>query len=80
MTDTFYPGWQATIDAKTEAIIVPANYIFRAVYVPRGSHKIVLEYWPKHFTLAIVVAVIALLGCCALAIYPAKERGYLIDS
>jgi hypothetical protein len=80
LTDTFYPGWKATIDGKTEAIIVPANYIFRAIYVPKGLHKIVFQYWPKHFTLSIAVALITLLGCCILAIYPGIERGRLKNS
>jgi hypothetical protein len=75
MTDTFYPGWQATIDGKTEASIVPANYIFRAIFVPEGLHEIVFQYWPKHFTLTIVIALITLLGCCILAFFHRKERG-----
>ena len=80
MTDTFYPGWKATIDGKAELTIVPANYIFRAIYVPKGLHNIVFQYWPKHLTLSIAVALITLLGCCILTIYPGKERAYLKKS
>ena len=68
LTDTFYPGWKATIDGKTEADILVANYIFRAIRVPKGAREIVFEYWPTYFTVTIIVALITLLGCCILAI------------
>ena len=76
MTDTFYPGWQATIDGKTEASIVPANYLFRAILVPKGLHEIVFQYWPKNFTLTIVISLITLMGCCILAFFHRREHGY----
>ena len=76
LTDAFYPGWKATIDGKTEANILVANYIFRAIHVPKGTHEIVFEYWPTYFSVSIIVALITLLGCCILAIitrgHPAK--------
>jgi hypothetical protein len=68
LTDTFYPGWKATIDGKTRVNILVANYIFRAIHVPKGTHEIVLEYWPTYFSVSITVALITLLGCCLLAI------------
>jgi hypothetical protein len=76
LTDTYYPGWKATIDGKAEAPIVPANYIFRAIHVTEGRHEIVFRYWPTHLTLSIAVALITLLGCCVLAIFPRKEHGH----
>lgn len=68
LTDTFYPGWKATIDGKTRANILVANYIFRAIHVPKGRHEIVFEYWPTYFSVSITVALMTLLGCCLLAI------------
>ncbi|MBT8371363.1 MAG: YfhO family protein, partial [Deltaproteobacteria bacterium] len=69
LADTFYPGWKATIDGQSEAIIVPANYIFRAIYVPKGLHKIVFQYKPKYFSVSIMVALITLLGSCIAIFY-----------
>jgi uncharacterized membrane protein YfhO len=69
LADTFYPGWKATIDGQSEAIIVPANYIFRAIYVPKGLHKIVFQYKPKYFSVSIMVALITLLGSCIVIFY-----------
>jgi hypothetical protein len=69
LTDTFYPGWKATIDGQSEAIIVPANYVFRAIYVPKGLHEIVFQYKPKYFSASIMVALITLLGSCTVAVF-----------
>ena len=72
LTDTFFPGWKATIDDQWEATIVPANFIFRAVYVPQGDHKIVFQYKPSHFFAAIVVASISLAGALAAVVFGDK--------
>lgn len=76
LTDTFYPGWKATIDGHAEANIVPANYVFRAIYVPEGIHEIVFQFRPTYFTVALVVALMTLLGAGVVAIYPKKLREY----
>jgi len=74
LTDTFYPGWKATIDGQFEAIIVPANYVFRAIYVPKGLHKIVFQYKPKYFSVSLMVALITLLGSCIAAVFIDKPN------
>lgn len=63
LTDTFYPGWHATIDGQPTEIF-RANYLFRAIYVPYGTHKVRFEYWP--FSL---VAGLVLLSCATLAAF-----------
>lgn len=45
-TDAYFPGWRAEIDGK-EAAIYPANYLFKAVEVPPGSHLIRFYYLPS---------------------------------
>lgn len=47
LSDTFYPGWQATIDGKPTRIYA-ANINQRAVLVDVGSHQIVFKYNPFH--------------------------------
>lgn len=42
-SESYMPGWVATIDGA-EVSIYDANYIFQAILVPNGEHKIVFEY------------------------------------
>jgi hypothetical protein len=50
LTDTFYPGWKASVDGK-EAQVLAANYAFRSVYLPSaGKHHITFAYEPFTFT------------------------------
>ena len=68
LTDTFYPGWKATIDGQFETTPVPANYLFRAIYVPQGTHEIVFQYRPKYFFVCMMISLTVLLGACAAAV------------
>lgn len=69
LTDTFYPGWKATIDGQLEAPVVTGNYVFRAIYVPAGDHVIVLQYRPRFFFASIIVSLITLTGACAASVF-----------
>jgi hypothetical protein len=50
LSDTFDPGWTATVDGKPEPI-VPAYVTFRAVTLTEGRHEVVFEYRPAGFVL-----------------------------
>lgn len=43
LSDVFYPGWQVTIDGEP-ATPYATNALFRGVFVPEGSHKVVWTY------------------------------------
>lgn len=64
LTDTYYPGWKATVDGK-ETTILRANYLFRGVVVPHGKHVIRFVYQPASFMLGLVLA---LIGIAVLAL------------
>jgi len=50
LTDTYYPGWRATVDGVA-AEILAANHAFRAVQLEAGEHTVVFEYAPLSFRL-----------------------------
>jgi Bacterial membrane protein YfhO len=60
LADTYYPGWQATID-DSESTIYRANICSRALFIKQGSHKVIFVYQPKTFRNGMIITVIALL-------------------
>ena len=56
LTDTYYPGWIATIDGEA-APIHRANVMFRAVVVPAGSHDVLFRYQPTSFRIGAIISV-----------------------
>lgn len=46
INEAYAPGWQATVDGHP-ARVLRANYLFRALLLPPGSHEIELIYAPR---------------------------------
>jgi hypothetical protein len=55
MADTWYPGWRAYVD-EIETPIHRANYLFRAIEVPAGTHQVLLRYHPVSFIIGILIS------------------------
>ena len=64
---TNVPGWRATIDGKSVDVDSFARVMLQ-VRVPPGRHVVELQYWPKSFSIGIVVAVCAACGLAILLI------------
>lgn len=55
LTDTWYPGWVAHVDGA-EVPIERGDYIFRAVRVGVGAHRIEMDYRPLSLYVGAVIA------------------------
>ena len=61
LTDTYYPGWRAYVNGS-QAEVVPANYAFRAVRIPKGGSEVVFTYEPASYRLGVFIGLLSL-GC-----------------
>ncbi|MEK9148434.1 MAG: YfhO family protein [Candidatus Desantisbacteria bacterium] len=60
LSDTYYPGWRASIDGK-KTKLYRANYCFRAVRVEKGHHLIEMKFLPKSFVIGLAGSFISLI-------------------
>jgi len=64
LSDTYYPGWKVFVNGKEEKIF-RANYHFRGLVLPKGTHQVEFIYSPLSFKLG---AGITLVGGALLLI------------
>ena len=67
LTDTWYPGWKATVDG-TPTEILPANHVLRAVPIAAGRHQVVFRYEPKPFVVGLWISGAAMIAMVAIAV------------
>jgi hypothetical protein len=54
VSEMWMPGWMADVSGTRQEVI-QANYTFRAVYVPAGSHEIRMFYRPRSWLIGLGV-------------------------
>jgi hypothetical protein len=59
ISETYYPGWKADIDGAATKIY-RANYAFRALAIPAGSHRVRIYYSPLSFKIGIAISIFGL--------------------
>jgi len=67
LTDTYYPGWEATVDGEP-VTLERANYLFRAVPVAAGRHRVSFRYRPASFRWGAGLSLAALLTIALAAV------------
>jgi len=60
-SEVMYPGWMATIDGKSVPIQT-GNLAFRTIFVPAGSHTIIMQYIPRIFILGGIISLLTAIG------------------
>jgi len=61
LTDSYYPGWEATVDGR-DVHIFRTDYAFRGIEVSKGKHLVVFRYFPQSFRNGLYIAIIGLTG------------------
>lgn len=67
LADTYYPGWNATID-KVPTTIYRADQLFRGVALPPGRHVIAFDYRPASLRYGAAISMTAFLVLIAALI------------
>ena len=67
LRDTWYPGWQATVDGMGTSIY-RVNGCFRGVLVPGGQHQVRFVYRPWHVYVPGAISLVATLMILWLAL------------
>lgn len=68
LSEKYYPGWKAYLDGL-EIKIYQADYAFRAVYVPKGSHKLIVRYEPESYKKGLYISMVSLLLVAGIFVY-----------
>jgi uncharacterized membrane protein YfhO len=70
LSDTYYPGWKAYVDAKAVPIH-RADYFLRAIVIPSGNHTVRFVYKPFSFRMGSAISILSML---VLFLYLISER------
>jgi hypothetical protein len=73
LSDNYYPvGWQAYVDSQPVKTY-RANYCFRAISIPAGTHQVEFRYHSKAFTRGLWVSIAAFVIAVALLFVERKR-------
>ena len=73
LSDAYDDGWKVFIDGKPGKI-QRADYAFRAVAVPKGTHRVLFRYEPIQFTSGVLITGIGVILLIGYAVYSCKKR------
>ena len=74
MSEAYYPGWKAYVDNGQEEIL-RANYVFRAIPLGPGSHRIEVIYDPLSFKVGFSITMVTLFVLLISRVIPRRFRG-----
>jgi hypothetical protein len=72
LSDTYYPGWHASVDKKP-AKIYRADYAFRAIVVPKGSKFVEFDFKSDSFRLGAVISSTVGIMLLFIMLIPARK-------
>jgi uncharacterized membrane protein YfhO len=72
LSEVWYPGWRGWVDDR-EVEVLRADYLYRAVELPAGAHRVRFQYDPGSFKLGLGLFGITLVVLGGFWIF--KRRG-----
>ncbi len=79
LSDTYYPGWSATIDGK-DVPLLRCNYSMRAVKVIKGTHDVHFRFAPISFWLGLWIGLAVFTPLLTLTVYFNLQRSKHLHS
>ncbi len=76
MSETYFPGWKATIDGNATEIREVYGAL-RGILAPQGRHEIRMWYRPQSFIFGAMLTFAGVLGICALGLAERKKPSRL---
>ena len=73
LSDTYYPGWRATVDG-VERPILRANYDFRALSLPPGDHVVLFTFRSRSFMPGLLMSCSGLLLAAFFFVYARRSE------
>ncbi|HQJ51352.1 MAG TPA: YfhO family protein [Anaerolineae bacterium] len=72
LTDSWYPGWRVSVDGR-DAPLLRADFLFRAVYLTAGEHRVEFTYQPESFRTGGWISAAAAVFVVALWLWGGKK-------
>jgi hypothetical protein len=73
LSDTYFPGWKAFMDGQ-KTRIYRANYAFRALALPAGTHRVEFVYDPLSFKLGAGATFMGIIGCLVIILFSRRGK------
>ena len=67
LSEIYYPGWRAWVDGQ-EVTVLRADFLFRAIELPAGSHRVRFLYDPPLFNIGLGLFAVTAMGLIALGV------------
>jgi Bacterial membrane protein YfhO len=67
LTDSFYPGWKATVDGRSTPI-ERVDYLLRGLPIPPGTHRVEFRYEPASYRAGWIISLLSALAVLAAAV------------
>jgi uncharacterized membrane protein YfhO len=73
LSDTWYPGWEATVDGR-KVPIYQAYSALRGVVLEAGFHRIEFRYRPASALIGGLMSMIGILTACGVVVWELRRR------